>query len=462
MKTVLSLYFDGTTVQALTTCACISGGSVTIKDARTFTLGELDNYLSLCNEKSCIISCNPLLFYQDIVHLPPAAAKHYDKLVRAEIKNAHPDLTSFSIYYRKIGESTIDNRQYSKIAVFSYPDDFLAGFIQTVNRHGISISSIYASPYSIFRLALSTCGSYPNQPRIFIAPLPGEKILLVSNNNELEFIRKIPLSEPVPLMEDANSINMTLDYCVQSLRVSPLEAVMLDQSESYSELSQFISVPFRSAMPPRLANIPYYTVQVYLAPLAAALHYSESPDIGDIRPANYISFSRNKKLFATLSIIVFTAVLLLSGYLVAESMLASDLRVRISQLRSELGSASEELATYRKLDAEANLLKQQIDFINRHNSSLDPTAALASLVLPASVGYSIKGVNIQNEEGFLTVRIEGDINASGFSETQSTFEWIVGQLAKIPGYIILSSSVDIKQKSFNVQARYNGIGKQVK
>jgi len=457
MSSVLSFYFDGTIVQALTVST--SGYQVAVSGSLTFSYDELDAYLSFSKEKNCILCCNCPAFFQDIIYLPPAVAKHYDTLVRAEVRKAHPELTSFAGFYRTINEVAIDGRLFNRIVVFSYPDESIAGFISAFNRHGKVISNIYSAPYSVFMLANAPHADDGGQSRIFIAPLPGEKVLLVSDKNELEFTRKLPTTEEFLSMEEVSNINMTLDYCQQSLRVNPVEVVMIDPSEREEEFSQFVTVPFRSAMLPRLSNLPDDTVREYLAPLAAALHHAESPKIGDIRPTAYISFSKNRKLLATASVVLFAAALLLAGYLLIRLVLTSDLREGISKLRSDLNSENVEMANYRKLDAEVTLLKEQIDFINKHNSALDPTTALAMLSLPTSIKYSIRRVSIQAEGAFLNVQIEGDINASDFTEIQATFEWIVGVIGKIPGYLIQTSNVNIKQKSFNVQARYNGTGK---
>jgi len=460
MSDVLSFYFDGAIVQAVK--ACISNDTLTIKDARTFPFDEFDDYLSACGEKTCVVCSNPPLFYQDIVHLPPAAGKLYDKLVRSEIQKAHPDLTSFSIFHRTIGESIIDTRQYSKIAVFSYPDDFIADFILKVNRHCMAISSVYAAPCSIARLALSTCGTDPDQPRIFIASLPGEKLLLVCENGEMEFIRKIPSFDSALLPEDTNNINMTVDYCFQSLRIRPLEAVMLNQSELSEEFSASVSIPYRATLPLPLTDMPPHLVQEYLAPVATALHAATSPGFGNILPSDYAAFSVHKKLLTAAAMFMLVLTLLLGGYLVAEWLIISELKSKIARARMELSGSADELASFRKLDAEVKRLNQPLDFTTRHNTSLNPATALAALTLPASAGYSIKVLAIQSGEGFLGARIEGNINASGFSETQAIFEGIVEQLGNIPGYTVSSSSVDVKLKTFSIQARYKGIGTQVK
>lgn len=457
MSDVLSFYFDGALVQAVKVRT--AGNSVTIKEAATFPFDELDDYLSACREKSCIVCGNPQLFYQDIVHLPPAAAKLYDKLVRSEVQNTHPDLTSFSIFHRTVGEATIDTRQFSKIAVFSYQDAFLADFIAAASRHGMAISHAFAAPCSIFRLALSTCSDDPDKPRIFIASLPGEKLILVSENNELEFIRKIPSHESALLPEDTNNINMTIDYCFQSLRIRPVEVVMLNQSELAVDFCPLVSIPYRSSLPPQLDNQLHHIIQDYLAPIAAALNAVEAPRSGNILPSEYAAFSTQKRVLAAAAMLMFFLTLLLGGYLVKEGMAISGLKSKIGRIRTELSGSANELATFRKLDAEVNQLKEPLEFVSKHNVSLNPAAALAALKLPEPRSYTINGIIVQSGEKLLNVQIDGTINAAGYSDTQASFEKLVAQVAQLPGYTVASSSIDIKQRSFSIQARFNG-GKQ--
>lgn len=460
MSNVLSFYFDGTIVQAVK--VNIAKGLITVEDARTFPFSDFEDYLSVCKDKKCVVSYNPQLFYQDIVHLPPAAGKFYGKLVQSEVHKAHPDLTSFSIFHRTVGESILDAKIFSKIAVFSYPDNFLSGFIAELNRFGVRISRIYAAPYSIFRLALSACGTELDQPRIFVASLPGEKLLLVEENNELEFIRKIPSTDSSMLPEDAYNINMTVDYCFQSLRVRPFEAIMLNPPELSEDIAPLISIPFRSALPTQLKQMPPHLIQDYLAPIATALHHFEAPRIGNILPSEYTTFALHKKVITAVTMILFVMTLLLASYLVFVQMVISDLSSNISRIRIEISGSAAELATFKKLDAEVTQLKQPLELANTQNSSPNPAVALAALTLPESQDYVIKSVTVQRSAGNFNVQIDGSINSDGFSNTQDAYEKFVAHIAKIPGYSVATSRVDIRSKTFGVTAHYASGGKLIK
>jgi hypothetical protein len=458
MNDILSFYFDGALIQAAK--VRVTGDSGVVTDAKSFPLDELDGYLAECREKTCVVCCNPPFFYQDIIHLPPSAEKLYGKLVRSEVQNAHPDLTSFSIFHSTVGESTIESKLYSKIAAFSYPDEFISPLLQAVNRYGITISHSYPAPVAIFGLALTACDS--DQARICMATLPGEKLLLVCENNKLAFIRKIPSLSSVMLSEDAQNINMTVDYCLQTLRVRPFEAIILNMDELSGDLSSLVSVPLRSVLLPQLRDLPPSMIREYLAPIAAALHSVKSPRIGNILPSDYATFCKHKKLLSVTAKLICALVLLLGGYLVKELMTISELKSKIGRARIELSGAANELATFRTLDEEVSRLKQPLDVVNKHNITLNPAAALAALALPVSGEYVIKGATVQSGVNGLDVQLQGVINASIYSDTQALYENLVARIAKLPGYSVASSSIDIRQKTFSIQARYNSGGKPAK
>ncbi len=460
MSNVLSFYLDGTVVQAVR--ARIADGTVTVRDARTFPHEELEAYLSDCRERSCILCCNPSSFHQDIVYLPQAAGKYYDSLVRAEVQREHSDLTSFTLFHRTIGEATIEGAQYSKIAAFSYADDPISDFISLFSRNGKTISNLYAAPYPIFRLAASACAVDSDQARIFIAALPGQKLILLSEKEEFEFIRTIPSPETALLPADIQNINMTIDYCFQSLRVRPTEAVMLSPAPESGEPSLALAIPFNSVCPMALAGVPHHVAQEYLAPLAAALHHCESPGECDILPADYLSFKQNKRILSAGTTILVVLALLLAGLVMTERMVISDLASRINALRAHLGGAVAEVAAYRKLDEETKALGSPIAFLNKLATSRNPGAALAALTPPGATNCSYKGITLKKGEGVINVHLEGVISATGYQETQTVFEGLVESVGKLPGYSVVSGAVDVKQKTFAIEARYGGAGHQGK
>jgi hypothetical protein len=264
------------------------------------------------------------------------------------------------------------------------------------------------------------------------------------------------------LPEDAQNINMTVDYCFQSLRVRPFESIMINQHELSEDLSPLISIPLRSALPPQLETLPLHIIEEYLAPLAAALHSVKSPRTGNILPSEYAVFSRYKKILTAAVIFMFAAALLLGGYLSKELMAISGLKGKISRIRTELSGAANELAAFRKLDEEVNRLKQPLEGVNKQNTSLNPAAALAALTLPESQEYVVKGVTVQAAATGIDVQLQGAVNASIYSDTQALYESFVARVTKLPGYTLVSNTIDIRQKTFSIQARYNSGGQSGK
>jgi hypothetical protein len=452
VSSLLSFYIDATIIQSVKTT--LSGGKLSVSDMRTFPREELADYLATCREKSCILCYNPADFLHDILHLPSAAIKFHDTLVAAEVGKIHPEIDSFTLFHRTVGETITEGMSYLKISTFSYPAPPLDEIIALFNRHKIIITRLYAAPYPLFRMVADSCADDSTLARIFIAALPGEKLFILSENNEPGFIRKIPSENTMLLPDDVMNLNMTMDYCFQSLRVKPAEAIMLNPGDA--ALPHGIQA--KSFFPPTLAGIPPEIASQYLAPLAAALHYGGSPEDGDILPEEYVTYTRNRKIIATSAMVMLLLTLILGYLTYREWKNVAELRSKIDVVKARLEKSGEELSTYRKLDQQTTTKAHVIAYLNRSNDSSTPETALASLTLAKTEHCTISGVSLRSGEGFVEVSIKGDISSSGYRETQTFFEGAVQQVNRIPGYVVTSSTVDVKQKTFGIEARYSTPG----
>ncbi|WP_203978688.1 hypothetical protein [Geobacter sp. SVR] len=422
----------------------------------TFPREQLEAYLTSCRTKTCIICCNPDLFYQNTFNFPPAASKHYESLIPLEVRKALPDLQDFTFFHRIVGEATVDGVIMNKVAVFSYTDESLSESISLFNRCGKTISTIYAAPYPIFRLAAASCPDDPDTTRLIVASLPNEKMILLSLQGELAFIRKIPSSDAELRSADIHNINMTIDYCFQSLRVRPSEALLVNLCEPSSEPSGTVGIPLRVSPLPSLAAISPELAESYIAPLAAALHHTIAPALSDITPPEYTAFKIEKTHY-TIAIAVMVLLSVLLGCLAYTQRTAiTDLKSAIGTTRGQLVRADKELAAYRTLESEAKQCGRPIESLNRLCAAINPAAALATLSRFNSPACTLRQVATQKGDGFIGLHLEGDFRSGNLGETQRAYEEALARLVRIPGYSIASSSLDINKKSFVIEARFNG------
>ena len=452
MSSVLSFYIDEKIVQSVKTT--FSAGKMSVSDMKTFPYEELADNLATCREKSCIVCYNPAHFLHDVLYLPSAASKFHDGLVTAEVGKIHPETDSFTLFHRTVGETITEGMSYHKISAFIYAAPPLDEIIALFDRRKIIITRLYAAPYPLFRMVAAACADDPTQARIFIAALPGEKLFLLSENNEPGFIRKLPSENTMLLPDDIMNLNMTMDYCFQSLRVKPAEVIVLNPGDAALPHS----IQGKSFSPPALAEIPSEIAAVYLAPLAAALHYGVSPEDGDILPKDYVTYTRNKKIIATSAMVIVLLTLILGCLTFSEWKKVAELRSKINAVKVRLEKSGEELSTYRKLDQQTTTKAHVIAYLNRSNDATDPETALASLTLAKTEHCVITGISLRSGEGFVEASIKGEITSSGYRETQTFFEGAVQQVNRIPGYVVTSSTVDVKQKTFGIEARYSAPG----
>ncbi len=460
MSNLLSFYIDDSTVQAMN--LAVAGGMITaVHDARTFPHEELDAYLASTKLKECIVCCNPTFFYQDTYNLPPAAAKFYQNMLRAEVQKSHPELQTFTFFYHIIGDATIDGVLFNRVAVFSYADESVSDYISLFNIHGKTISGMYAAPYPIFRLAAASLND-PDNVHLVIASIPNEKLILLSMRGEPAFIRSVPSTDVELNAADSQNISMTIDYCFQSLRVRPAEALLVNLRESFMDTPPQLGISLRFASLPPLAAVSPELTENYIAPLAGALHYAAAPSQGDITPATYITFKRGKKALAVATLVLVLLSVPLCGLLLTQRLAISDTRSAITAMRGQLAKTGEELDSYRKLDDEAKGFGRQIEDLNKLGAAISPAAALAPLSRFITPVRTVKRISTQKGEGFIGVHLEGDIQSNGYDDTQRIYEDALASLIRIPGYSVTSSSVDIAKKSYIIEARFSGGAEQPK
>jgi cell division protein FtsB len=235
---------------------------------------------------------------------------------------------------------------------------------------------------------------------------------------------------------------------------------MINQPKLSPDLSHLVSVPYRESLPPELAGLPPHITQEYLPPVAAALHFLNTPSDGNISPSHYTRSTMNRKIFARATLLTAFLALAVSILLVKELVAVSRLKASINRVKITLSGSAKELADFRKLDSEVKQLKQPIEVLNGHNSSLNPSAALVALNLPVSADYQIKGVTLQRSGERLELQIEGTLTNSNYSNTQGAYEKLLAQVAQLPGYAAVSGNVDIMQRTYSILARYDGGGQK--
>ncbi|MCC6346662.1 MAG: hypothetical protein IT388_05685, partial [Nitrospirales bacterium] len=85
----------------------------------------------------------------------------------------------------------------------------------------------------------------------------------------------------------------------------------------------------------------------------------------------------------------------------------------------------------------------------------------ALVALSALGGSSLKRVHIRSldlssEAGAVRVQIRGDIEAEGYAETQQAYQQAVEKMKRTEGSEVTASTLDLKGRSFQIEAKYSG------
>jgi len=432
MSALLSFYIDDKTVQAV---------ELSIKDGIISSLGQavifpmegLDAFLASSRVRNCILCCNPESFNHYIFNLPPATSSHYEQIISGELKKLHPEEASSHpcFFYGITEETAIEGVISRKLSVFSYPSDKISGYISSFVYHGKRVLNLYAAPYAIIRGASGIRAEESARPRLVVASLPDEKLLMLMMNGELVFIRTIPSSSQILTPDDIQNINMTIDYSFQTLRIRTSEVILLNiplPPESWQQPS----APISRGTIPSLSHIPETWHESYLAPLAATVHHVEAPTLGDLAPPDYLKFLKGERIFRRTTAAMLLASIFLAGMTITERLAIAELEASVSRLRGGLAPYTGKLDGYRKLDSEIEKYSRHIQYLNMAGARTGQASSLAGLSSLNGSGCSLRLVKTESSDNFIKVHIEGGIKSEGYEDAQKIYEESAALLSADP------------------------------
>ncbi len=427
-------------------------GILTVKDTLCLAEGELGAFLQ--NEKTdkFTVVCNFTQFYQDTLFLPPVDRKFLDSLVQAEIKKKYPDLQGFSYSYRIIGDSHHEGKPYKKIACFVFKEEEVSAITDRFTACNKSVKHLYNSADVLARFVKcyeNMCG----ETLLCIADSAVQKTIFVLENEELCFVRHIPSSGEGFTDLETQNINMTVDYCFQSLRIRPTRAVLLDRSSSVEAAQLKLMAPIAGLMPPPHVRAPEETIWEYAAPIAALANPPEG-ETGDLLPPAYRShcMQMTSLRYGTV-VLILLSILGMAG--IAEKYInVLRLNETIQGLRTKLEGMDAVARAYDRVNNEISAAMPEITYLNTMNASPGVQQALMTLDCLRVRDVQVKSIVLKRQEESIRMEIKAEIAAGSFVGMQSTLEQLVTALEKHKGAKTVSRKLEPNDRTCLIEVDY--------
>ncbi|MBZ0155962.1 MAG: hypothetical protein K8I29_07070 [Alphaproteobacteria bacterium] len=455
MAKEIAISFENDSVKVVR--ASLAKGKVVVRDTRVLQDGELDDFLKAENTHDFTVVCTFKNFYQNIMFVPPAKGKLLDGVVEAQIRKASPDLKEFSFLYSVLGETQQEGRKGLSVFVYAVSDEELRKIIVRFDAHGKTIKYLFPDILSLSTVVPAGEG-LSDEPLLCVSGAGENKMLFLVKQGKLLFARDVQSLDSGITDFDVQNINMTINYCRQSLRLMPARVILMGEVAHAYEANMSLLCPVAGLSHPPGIVASDEVIDTFLRPLSALLS-AKTIEWGNLLPGHYRRFLLHKKAFLY-GALLFLFLSLAGGlHLKAKMTDISALKGEISGIRAEIRQRETVRSQYDEERSEWERLLPLARSLESAYAAADMQKALVALSAlggPSLKRVHIRALELSSEAGSVRMQIRGDIAGEGYVETQQMYQQTVEEIRKMKGSEVTASTLDLKGKGFQIQVRYSG------
>lgn len=426
--------------------ASVKRGVVEVHDALVLKEGQIDGFLEKEKAKEFVVVNSFKETYHDLIQIPSTSRRYRRKIIELEIRNRR-QFGDFSYIYLVSGEKTVEDRKVTEVFVFAVSNREINGIIERFSSKGKTIKAIYPDVF-----LLSTMVDSVGKAVLCVTEAGPDKTLFLVRDGRIVFVRRARGSDTGIGDFDIQNINMTVNYCRQSLRINPAQIMLTGGLCNSYDTGMLPSAPLACLMPPRGVRASGAVVTAaldFIVPVSA--FYAEK--YMDISPGDYRGLRIKKRVlkysagaFAAMSAIAFMFSVSFAG----EALKA---RSRLKALQTGLPDLDSVISAY---GAQKAALDEYAPVIASLNNAVSP--GLSGLFLAVSEIYTdnvtINLISVTRTGDTLRCRVEGVIRAADYSEAQARYDRLIASVEGSRELKLANHALSLKERGFFVEADY--------
>lgn len=438
-RVVVSL--DGITAKVV--YASAKGGGLTeVKDALNLPDGQLDAYLGNERVQEITVVNHFRESFHDLINIPAAKKRYIRKIIELEI-GKRCQFDGFEFIFFIAGEKVSEERRSLDVFVYAVRSEEVNNLIRRFSDKGKTVKAVYPDIFVLNH----QLGRTP-KPVLCVLEAGAGKTIFLSKDGVVVFARDAISGGGGGLDHfDSQNIDMTVNYCRQSLRITP-SLIMLAGRLAGSEIRA--SQPLACLLPHAKAAASREVVLDFTTPLSAL----RTPRSVDISPQEY-RLSKVKTTLLRYSAAAFAA---LTVVIAAYSVLAFNglaaAREKFDEAMKSLSAADAVLEEYGREKGELESFRPFIKTFNDSASAPDSQAFFHALpgLLTENIYFNL--VSVTPEKETLKCRFEGTVKSSTYAGAQATFEKFVASFGRMEGASVTKQAFMLKDKAFLVEVEY--------
>jgi hypothetical protein len=419
---------------------------------------QFDDYLKKETAQEFLVSCSFRDSYHAVVTVPVVKAGYLARILESEIRKT-VGVEDFSFIYFPLGERIVDNKKIQEVFYYAVRNDHIKKIAGRFYDKGKMVKALYPSFFSVAALLKQTADSksgpatfFGDETVIGVSGTETEKSAFLFKKDSLSFVREFKsLTRDISDL-DLQDINMTISYCLQTLRLSPKLILLIGNLSESGSLSAATPVPMACLYKPDFIHCSSETFNDFIIPIASFYAPGQANILSREFRATYRlkNYLKNASLFFVALTVLCLAV---AGYdavklLDANSSLKSYVQDKeLDRILSDYSSKKVEVLQYAPAAAFLDSREPSIQRLLIRLGEMDIKSA------------RIRAVDVKLENETFLIDLSGSVQANTYVSAQDGFQEMVDALGKIEGTKIVEKSLDIEKMGFSIKINYENVDK---
>jgi prefoldin subunit 5 len=255
---------------------------------------------------------------------------------------------------------------------------------------------------------------------------------------------------------DVQNINMTINYCRQTLRIIPSRILLIGNACSKYETTMDMIAPAICISYPHNIIASREDIAEFIIPISVILNIKDIED-GNLLPQGYRSFIKHKSVLTYYTAFFVLFSIIGSGYIKTKTSEIMSVKSKTNSLRTEIMQMQPTYQNYEVREKEFQRFMPLINFMNNINSSPDSQKALitlSSLKEPYMKNVNVSSIEVKPEGDAVRLHLKGNITEKHFIDMQQTYQNFINGIKNTRGIEVLTSRIDLKDMAFQIEVKY--------
>jgi len=445
----VSISFEGDKVKVV--YAALKGSKISVHDAMVLPVERFDGFLAEQKIRDFTVSVDFRNFFQDTITIPPVRKNLVKPLILSEIRKKNLVEGTVTLVFFKTGQKIKGGKKFDEYFVFYVSQNEIDELVEKFLSRGKRISELYPNMLSVLKILPAG-----EKPYLCLYETGGKKNLVLIHRGTVLFTRSTPSVGEGLIDFDIQNINMTVNYCRQTLRIEPEEVMFIGGTGKTASTSLKTLIPMAFMDRPKEIFVDEQRFVDYLIPISA-LGSGRAERMMTDEYRRFYGLS-NLVRRATASFLILSVIL--AGLLVFNGFRYASLNRHLVSLRLQEQDLQPVLEAYRVTLQQLSKERPLIDFVNRMNSLPSASTLMYKLSGLEKRGMNIRNLDVRTDEANSDLRlsINGHIESEDLYGAQKSLERVIAELKRIGGIQSADGKISLQDKSFTLEAGYQETG----